>query len=134
MAGAIVRVPDQHTGHTGIHSDSHETGHAESNLGRGDIRDDCIPNDGNGKGEEHDGSSKLHAVGNKGDEHWSNLIVSHRSRKDVNKATPDYAMRLRYVPVTGVATAYGITDHNCVSFELAVMPSPLTIVGSFHKS
>ena len=41
---------------------------------------------------------------------------------------------IRKLPVTGVATAYGMTDQSCVSFALEVILRSLIIVGSCYTA
>lgn len=67
MASRVVGVPDEHTRDAGIQADGHETSHGEAALGRSDVGDDGITNDGDGQSEEHDDASEFETVGDESD-------------------------------------------------------------------
>lgn len=72
VTSRVIRVPDENTRHAAVHPDSHETGHAEPDIGRRDVADDRVANDGDEKSEEHDDTPELETVRGKsyGDRDW----------------------------------------------------------------
>lgn len=98
MTSRVVRVPHEHTRDAGVQTDGHETGHCKSSLSRSDVRDGSIACDGDWQGEEHDDTSELQAVREKGDSDCEGETI-----RPTGVAT--YGNIKSFLPVTGVATA-----------------------------
>ena len=108
MPSRIIGVPDKNTGYAAIHSNRHQACHSKTDFGRGDIGNNGVANDGNGQSEEHHDAPEFEAIGCKGNENCTcALAVSWANNR--NRRTERY-----HRPVTGVATAYGITDQSWV--------------------
>ena len=124
MAGGVVRVPHENARNTAVHSDGHEARHSESHLGRGHIRNHRVADDRDGQGEEHNDPAKPQPVGYKCYEDCGQV-------REISEREASYAAD---IPVTGVATAYGMTDHSCAWLGLDVILRLFTIVGSWPSS
>ena len=65
MAGAVVRVPNKHAGHTSVHASGHHEGHTIFDLGmlHANVGDDGVTNNCRDESEEHENASNLKAIG-----------------------------------------------------------------------
>ena len=72
MAGAIVAIPRQHARHRSVHARSHQERHAVLDLCVVAHGNDAIPDNSNGKREQHNHAAERKSVRQQGDEDGAN--------------------------------------------------------------